>query len=321
MGGASLFVDCRRTEGNRRKPDGLKESESAMLQINQTYGKTARFDTGRALTEDELFKLAPSVFATTAHESRSERFAPIPTIEIVRGLAKEGYGVVGAKQSLTRVEGKAPYTKHLLRIRKLDADSSYSVGDTVAEMLLKNANDGTSVYDLFAGLFRIACLNSMVALKEGIDSVKVRHSGDVMGKVIDGTFRVVENAKQALIAPEAWSQIKLDRDESIAMAEAARMIRFGDADGNVDSPVTATQLLTARRAEDSDRTNLWTNFNVIQENVVRGGLRGVRVDTETNRRRRMTTRAVNGIDQDVKLNRALWTLASRMAELKGVAAQ
>jgi len=77
-------------------------------------------------------------------------------------------------------------------------------------------------------------------------------------------------------------------------------------------------LLTARRTEDADRTNLWTNFNVIQENVIRGGLRGVRIDTETNRRRRMSTRAVQGIDQDVKLNRALWTLAAKMAELKGV---
>jgi hypothetical protein len=288
------------------------------------YSQTARFDTGRALTESELYKLAPSVFATTAHESRSTRFAPIPTIEIVRGLEKEGFGVVGAKQSLTRVPGKAPFTKHLLRIRKMDMDSSYSVGDTVAEMLLKNANDGTSVYDLFAGLFRIACLNSMVSQIGTIDSVKVRHSGDVMSKVIDGTFTVVENAKLALAAPAQWAQVKLDREESLAMAEAAREIRFGTVDEsgnvNVDSPVQAAQLLMARRTEDSDRTNLWTNFNVIQENVIRGGLRGVRIDTETNRRRRMSTRAVNGIDQDIKLNRALWTLANKMAELKGVAA-
>jgi hypothetical protein len=280
------------------------------------YTQTARFDTGRALTESELFKLAPSVFATAAHESRSERFAPIPTIEIVRGLEKEGFGVVGAKQSLTRVPGKAPFTKHLLRIRKMDADASYSVGDTVAEMLLKNANDGTSVYDLFAGLFRIACLNSLVSQIGTIDSVKVRHTGDVMSKVIDGTFTVVENAKLALAAPAQWSQIKMDREESLALAEAAREIRFGDENGVVDSPIQAVQLLTARRTEDADRTNLWTNFNVIQENVIRGGLRGVRIDTETNRRRRMSTRGVNGIDQDVKLNRALWTLAAKMAELK-----
>jgi len=282
------------------------------------YTNTARFDTGRALTEDELFKLAPSVFATTAHESRSERFAPIPTIEIVRALSKEGFSVVGAKQSLTRVEGKAPFTKHELRIRQLDDSVKHMVGGTVNEMRLRNANDGTSAYELMSALFRIACLNSMVAMLGEIDSKKVRHSGDVMGKVIDGTYTVIENSKLALAAPEQWSQVKLDREESLAMAEAARMIRFGDAEGNVDSPIQAVQLLTARRTEDADRTNLWTNFNVIQENVIRGGLRGVRIDTETNRRRRMSTRAVQGIDQDVKLNRALWTLAAKMAELKGV---
>jgi hypothetical protein len=31
----------------------------------------------------------------------------------------------------------------------------------------------------------------------------------------------------------------------------------------------------------------------------------------------VTTREIKGIDQDVKLNRALWMLAERMAELKG----
>jgi hypothetical protein len=282
------------------------------------YTQTARFDTGRALTEQELFKIAPSVFATTAHESRSERFAPIPTIEVVRGLAREGFEVVGAKQSLTRVEGKAPFTKHLLRIRKMDSDATYAVGDTVAEMLLKNANDGTSVYDLFAGLFRIACLNSLVAAIGSIDSVKVRHTGrNIVDNVIEGTFRVVENAKLALAAPAQWAQVKMERDESLAMAEAARMIRFGDAEGNVDSPITAAQLLTARRRDDAQRDNLWTNFNVLQENVIRGGLHGVAIDAN-NRRRNMTTRAIKGIDQDVKLNRALWTLATRMGELKGV---
>jgi hypothetical protein len=260
----------------------------------------------------------PSVFATEGHESRSDRFKPIPTIEIIRGLANEGYGVVGGKQSLTRVPGNAPFTKHLLRIRKMDSDAKYSVGDTVAEMLLKNANDGTCQYDLMSALYRIACMNSMVSMLEKIDSIKVRHSGnDVMQKVIEGTFTVVENSKLALAAPEQWSQIRMDRDESLALAESARMIRFGDNEGNIDSPITGQQLLTARRREDSDRTNLWSVFNVLQENVIRGGLSGVQIDAN-NRRRNMTTRPIKGIDQDVKLNRALWQLADSMAKIKGV---
>jgi hypothetical protein len=277
-----------------------------------------RFDTGRALTRDELFKVAPSVFAETAHVSRSELFRPIPTIAIVEELEKHGYGVFGAKQAVTRVAGKADFTKHLLRIRKIESDVKHVLGDTVAEMWLKNANDGTSIYDLMAALFRSTCLNGMCVKLGDIESTKVRHTGkDVAGKVIEGTYTVIESAKLALAAPEQWSQVKLDREESLALAEAARVIRFGDNEGNVDSPITAAQMLTARRREDSQRDNLWTNFNVLQENVIRGGLHGVSFDAN-NRRRNMTTRPIKGIDQDVKLNRALWILADAMAKAKGV---
>ncbi|WP_285541273.1 DUF932 domain-containing protein, partial [Brucella sp. NBRC 12950] len=94
---------------------------------------TARFDNARAMREDEMFKTAPSIFALTAHESRSHRFQPIPTIEILRALTKEGFVPVGAKQSRSRIEGKAEFTKHLIRLRRIDDGNSYSVGDNICE--------------------------------------------------------------------------------------------------------------------------------------------------------------------------------------------
>ncbi|MER9768921.1 DUF945 domain-containing protein [Mesorhizobium sp. M0189] len=282
------------------------------------YQNTARFDIGRALTEDELRRSAPSVFALAAHDSRSERFQPIPTIEIVRALAKEGFHVVGAKQSGTRDESRKEFTKHLLRLRRLDNLAAHTVGDTVCEILLKNANDGTSAYDLMAGLFRIRCLNSMVSQTATLDSLKVRHSGDVAGKVIEGTFTVLDAAQKALAAPQDWSTVKLEREEQTILAEAAHVLRFADADGNVETPIQPAQLLIPRRHDDRS-ADLWTQFNVVQENVIRGGLHGIGRDAN-NRRRRVTTRAVNGIDQDVKLNKALWLLGARMAELKGIRA-
>jgi len=282
------------------------------------YTATARFDTARALSEDEMRKAAPSIFAMTAHESRSERFQPIPTIEVLRGLMKEGFMPVGVKQSGARDESKREYTKHLIRLRRLDDDVKHRVGDTVCEILLKNANDGTSAYDLMAGLFRIRCLNSLVAQTGTIDSVKVRHSGDVRAKVIEGTYRVLEEAHKALAAPAEWSGLTLNRDEREAYAEAAHVIRFGDAEGNVDTAIQPRQLLIPRRMDDR-ADDLWTTFNVAQENVIRGGMRAIGRDANGHRRR-VTTRAVNGIDQDVKLNRALWVLSQKMAELKGMRA-
>jgi hypothetical protein len=282
--------------------------------MNTIYAQSARFDTGRALTEDELRKLAPSIFATEAHSSRSDRFAAIPTIEVLRGLANEGFHPVGAKQSVARLDDRRDFTKHLIRLRRLDNLEQYRVGDTVCEMLLKNANDGTSAYDLLAGLFRICCLNSMVSQTGTIDSVKVRHSGDVTHKVIEGTYRVLGEAQKALAAPTEWSTMRLARDEQQAFAQAAHVLRFGDADGEVTTPIQPEQLLRPRRVEDRN-SDLWSTFNVVQENVIKGGLHGVGRDAN-NRRRRVTTRPVNGIDQDVKLNKALWVLAERMAQLK-----
>lgn len=277
------------------------------------YTPTARFDTGRALTEDEMRKLAPSIFATTAHESRSERFCPIPTIDVLRALTREGFEPVGVKQAVARIEGRAPFTKHLIRLRRMDNQAAHRVGDTVCEMLLKNANDGTSAYELLAGLFRIACLNSVVAQTGTIDTIRVRHSGNVVDNVIEGTFRVLGEAQKALAAPQDWSKITLDTGERTAFAEAAHVMRFADADGTVTTPIEPVALLAPRRTEDT-KPDLWTVFNVVQENTIKGGLHGIAVNN--GRRRRVTTRAINGIDADVRLNKGLWLLAARMAELK-----
>lgn len=296
---------------------------------NVIYTPTARFDgTARALTEDELHRVAPSVFATSPHESRSERFQPIPTYEIVKALAAEGFHVVGARQSMTRVEGKAPFTKHMLRLRRLDdSTANLRVGDNVFEMLLKNANDGTSAYDLLAAMWRIRCSNSLVAQGPTVDTVKVRHSGSVeavRGKVIEGTYRVLQEAERVLAAPADWSSVILSRSEQEILARSAHMLRFGPAaideeTGETIAPsIEPKALLVPRRFTDNGR-DLWTTFNIVQENAIKGGLQGKSVNPDTGQTRRVTTRQIKGIDQDTNLNRALWALGEEMKRLKTAA--
>jgi hypothetical protein len=221
---------------------------------------------------------------------------------------------VGVKQSASRTPGKADFTKHLIRMRRVDDGKVYNVGDTVCEILLKNANDGTSAYELLAGLFRIRCLNSLVTQTGTIDAIKVRHSGNVRDKVIEGTYKVLNEAERTLVAPQDWSTHILNRDEQLALAEAAHVLRFGDADGNVDTPIQPQKMLGIRRTDDRSN-DLWTTWNVVQENTIKGGLRGQGRD-DLGRPRRVKSRAVNGIDQDIKLNKALWILGERMAQMK-----
>ena len=75
-----------------------------------------------------------------------------------------------------------------------------------------------------------------------------------------------------------------------------------------------TRLLTSRRWEQRSES-LWDTHNTVQENIIRGGVRGRNANN-----RRLTTRAVTGISEDLRINQALWVLADRMAEMRGVSA-
>ena len=72
--------------------------------------------------------------------------------------------------------------------------------------------------------------------------------------------------------------------------------------------MTEAQILSARRWQD-ESSDLWTTYQRIQENLIKGGLPG-----RTTKGKRAHTRAVKGIDGDVKLNRALWVMAESLLE-------
>jgi hypothetical protein len=267
------------------------------------------------LTDDQLRARAPSIFATEPHESRSKRYVYIPTIQIVNALRKEGFLPFAAKQAVSRVPGKADFTKHLLRFRQFDL-GDINKGDIIPELALLNSHDGSSRYKLMTALFRVLCLNGLIAKTGDGDEVSVPHSGKVEQEVIEGSFRVIDQSVKLLEAPKNWGAIELKQTEQLALANAAHTLRFADAEGEVTTPVQPGQLLTAHREADR-RNDLWTTFNRIQENVIKGGLSARQEPAQGQPHGRMvTTREVKGIDADVKLNRALWALTQEMYRLK-----
>ena len=276
----------------------------------------ARSTQSGPLTIEQIAQYAPSALATQPHSSRSDRYTYIPTVNIIEGMIKAGFQPFSATQSKSRVEGKSEYTKHMIRFRHQAVNATaMQVGDSIPEVILINSHDGTSAYKLIAGLFRLVCSNGLVIAESTTGSVAVHHKGNILDNVIEGSYRIVEDSQKALGAMQAWKQLQLTSGEQNAFAEAAHSVRFSDNEGTITTPITAAQLLRPRRSEDSG-SDLWQTMNRVQENVIRGGLRGV-VTEDGRRIRRVTTRAVNSIDQDVKLNRAIWQLAEKMAELKG----
>ena len=263
------------------------------------------------LAEDQMRQAAPSIFATGKHDSRSERYTYIPTIEVLRGLRKEGFEPFMVAQGKSRVEGKAEFTKHMIRMRHVRDDSGHASTQPEAnEIILINSHDGASSYQMLTGVFRFVCCNGLVVGSVAND-IRFPHKGNIQGDVIEGAFRVLDDFEAVDASTEGMKALTLRPEEEHAFATAALALRFGErTEGQPPTPITAEQLIEARRPEDLGHS-LWSTFQRVQENSMRGGQPG-----RGARGQRIQTRAIGSIDRGVSLNRALWVLAEEMRRIK-----
>ena len=257
----------------------------------------------RPLSDDQIRAVAPSIFADAPHGSRSERYAYIPTATVLTKLRQEGFEPFMVCQTRVRNEDRREYTKHLIRMRH----ASQINGSEANEIILLNSHDGTSSYQMLAGMFRFVCHNGLVCGDTAAD-IRVPHKGDVAGQVIEGAYEVLQGFGQVRQSRDAMRAITLDTGEAEILARSALALKYGDPDK--PAPVTESQLLVPRRFDDR-KPDLWSAFNRIQENMIKGGL-----SARTALGRRQRTREVQGIDQNLLLNRALWMLADGMRQLK-----
>jgi hypothetical protein len=277
------------------------------------FGSSSRVLRSKSpLTDEQIRNVAPSVFAQIPHSSRSSRYAAIPTSDVLASLRREGFQPFAVTQGGSRDEEKRGFTKHMLRLRH-ESNMAAQVGDSFQEIVLVNSHDGTSSYQLMAGMFRLVCSNGMVVgAGNGFDEVRVKHQGDVTSAVIDGCIEILGRLPEVSNQVATFRNLQLTQGEQAAFAAAALATRYEDN----DAPFEAGKLLTVQRSDDAAPT-LWNTLNTVQENVIRGGIDYVLRDEQGRRKQIRRTREVAGIDQNVKLNRGLWVLAQEMAKLKG----
>lgn len=257
------------------------------------------------LTETELFQQAPSIFALQACSGTSSKYAFIPTIECIRSLQKEGFNPVKVLESKCRSEDNRPFSKHMIRFRK---EGTLEVGGNFPEIVLINSHNGLSSYQLKAGIYRLVCANGLVVGND-LFCRSVRHQGDAISKVVEAAGEIIEVIPEVIEIAEQWKNIRLDQHQRRIYANSAALLKWDPEEIEIDPE----SLLRPRRFQDRS-DDLWTTFNALQENVIRGGVRYRNKDSSAVRRRG-STRAVNAVSENTRLNTALWSLTEKMAVL------
>lgn len=257
---------------------------------------------GRRILDMDALASMQALTSVDAHQSRSGKYAQIPTIEIIRELTEHGWHPVEATQARVTKDHRMGFQKHMVRMANPDLVS----GEEMVDLILLNSHDGTSSYQVRAGVYRLVCENGLVV---GTDfmGINVRHVGFTPEEVIDASFTVAKSAGEIAGAIDELKAIELTEKEKFLFGSSAAELLFEE---NV-RPDPAELVRNRLRREDNEPT-LWKTFNTTQENWAKGLTRYRRKKDN----RLVKSRTPQSIDGVVRLNQALWTLTRGMATLK-----
>jgi len=249
----------------------------------------------KLVNEEMLRQHAPAIFAEEPAPRTSSRYSFLPTTELLGVLGDAGWHPYSAQQVNARSPEGKKYGKHIVRLRHGDLGAtSLDVGDSIPEMVVFNAHDGLAGHKLLAGIFRMICSNGMIVSEQDFGAIHLRHIGFDRNEVFSAAERLANNVTKVNDTINDWKSITLSPNDERAFFTDASRIRWQDADENV-----VTNVSTRFRNADMGK-DLWTTFNVAQENLIRGGFKA-------NRRE---ARRIKSIQKDLDINTKLWDLAN-----------
>jgi hypothetical protein len=222
----------------------------------------------------------------------SDKYSLISTESVIDVLKDEGFFVTQAN-SLKPRKNDPRTVRHFVRMRHDNYKSA--IEGSIPEILVVNSHDGSSSLRIDAGLFRMVCSNGLIVKSAEIASARIRHLDVTAEKVIDESMRVIKSAQ------EAARRVELFRSKLLSEAEKTQFSVYASLIW--DGRVKPHQLLEARRDEDKT-DDLWTVFNRVQENLVRGG-----VVSRSPNGRATRTHGIRAMDNTIKVNTKLWELA------------
>jgi hypothetical protein len=260
------------------------------------------------LTPDQIRQQAPSVFATKPRGDVSSRYNFLPSTEVLEALGTIDYVPIEAKQSRARKEGGDIFTAHSVKFvhKSLLDPEEFQKRNEFAQLVWSNSHDRSSIAKFSAGILVKACGNGLIRDQGESEQFSFRHLGgySVRQKIREVAYTVSAQAQDALNAANDWKNIDLP---------LAAQLQFASQAVELKPSLTAGKLLEARRVEDyateDGRRDLWTAFNVIQENVIRGGIPYTSASG-----RNVRTRPIQSVLNDLSLNSRLWRIAQSFAQ-------
>jgi hypothetical protein len=247
---------------------------------------------------------APAIFAESpAPHIKAPSYAFTPTTEIISHMKDMGYVLTHAAQSRTSDSMREKFGTHLVKFQHPDLYIKDSNGDVEArpEVIIFNSHDGVRPVQFEQGLFRLVCSNGLVVKTQDFGSFRERHTKYSFQEVKNLIDKKVDSLSKIVKTISTWNSHTMTDKQRHDFAVKALEYRMRDE--RQPDHYEIVEILTPKRAIDST-TTLWHTYNVVQENLIRGGY-------QMNNR---TARAITNPIEDLRINQGLWQLADSFVD-------
>lgn len=231
--------------------------------------------------------LTPSYFQDNKFTSKSERFQVIQPSHIGQVLADHGFDLVHLKTGRAKSEEKKDFQTTVARYRSRD---QFEVDGHALDLIFKVPHLYGALTGVL-GLFRGLCSNQLNVGKH-FETIKVSHVGNPLESLNQLIPMLLQQREKLVETVRIMQSREVTPSEVVELARSmakTRLVGIEDVER-----IELNNLIIPNRSDDLKK-DLWTVFNVIQENLIRRGLKYETIKTVNDQsvHRNMTTRKVN----------------------------
>lgn len=251
------------------------------------------------LTPIETYDL--NLFSTYANDNHlgSEKYNQVNTKQLIEYITQTtDYKVVSYKEAIAKDSSKQAFQPHLIRLRHAKYFEPCE-HEYIPELILLNSHNAKQSIQLKLGFFRFACANGIIA-GNSVNCFKAKHINFDYNALTQFINKIPELAEQASEQIDKLSSKFIGDDFKRAFAFNALDIKgyWDTKTGNraLERRNTAFKMallesMTKPKRQQDAGNDLWSIFNIVQENLIRGN---------------RFIRPINGITKQVDINSKLW---------------
>ena len=260
----------------------------------------------------QFIPVSTSFVQDKAHLTKTQKFVAIQPSQVEAALKPYGFNLVSLKTGRARLADRADHQTTIARYR---SENELKINGLSMDLVFKIPHLYGAI-EAFLGTYRQVCSNGLVVGQKFFECPRIRHVGNALNQL--ETLIPIIIAKHNELADsirEMQSRNVTPEALAIFVKEIAQL-RLGQNEKIVS--IQYNDLMRVRRDADNGQ-DVFSILNVVQENVMRYGLR---YQTETtaqdgtklirNMNARPVTRNENESVKSVDLNASIWDAATRI---------